>query len=64
MDHLTPGYRASRLRRHQRAYTARTLAWATIGAACALLAVLCARVAPDGLVLAGLLAGLLYGATR
>ena len=64
MDHLTPGYREHRLRRSQSPHTARTLVWATIGALLGLGAVLCARVAPDGLVLAGLVAGLLFGATR
>lgn len=64
MDHLVPGYREHRLRHPHRAYTARILAWATLGATCGLVAVLCALVAPDGLVLAGLLAGLLFGATR
>lgn len=64
MDHLTPGYREHRLTHPQRAYTARILVWATIGASAGLLAVGVALVAPDGLVLFGLLAGLLFGATR
>lgn len=64
MDHLTPGYREHRLTHPQRAYTARILVWATLGAVTGLLAVLCAQVAPDALVLGGLLAGILFGATR
>lgn len=64
MDHLTPGYRRTRLQRREQPFLLRTLAWATIGATAGLVAVLCALVAPDGLVLAGLLAGLLFGATR
>lgn len=51
-------------RRRQRPRVLRTLAWATIGATAGLVAVLCALVAPDSLVLTGLIAGLLFGATR
>ena len=64
MDHLTPGYREARLSRPLRPHTLRVLAWATIGALGGLTAVLCALVAPDGLVLTGLIAGALFGATR
>lgn len=51
-------------RRPVRRPVLRVLAWATIGAMGGLTAVLCALVAPDGLVLFGLLAGLMFGATR
>lgn len=39
MDHIVPGYREHRLRHPQRAYTARILAWATLGAVTGLLLV-------------------------
>lgn len=62
MDHLTPGYRASRL--HRKAHTARVLVWALLGTCTSLLLVLCALVAPEGLVIAGLLGGIMIGASR
>lgn len=80
MDHLTPYYRSSRLarshhraeadsfllaaQRRRRPQVLRTLAWATLGATAGLLLVGMALVAPDGLVLFGLLAGILFGASR
>ena len=62
MDHLTPGYREHRL--SQRPHTARVLVWGLLGVLCALGLVWCAHSAPDALILAGLLAGLMFGATR
>lgn len=64
MDHLTPGYREHRLRHAQRAHTARVLAWAILGTSVGLLAVLCALVAPEAIVIAGLLGGIMFGASR
>lgn len=64
MDHLTPGYREHRLRRHHKPHTGRVLVWGLLGFLGALAALWAAQVAPDGLLLAGLLAGLMFGATR
>jgi hypothetical protein len=64
MDHLTPGYRQTRLSRPLRPQVLRTLAWGTLGTSAGLVAILCALVAPSALVFAGLLGGLMFGATR
>lgn len=64
MDHLTPGYRETRLRRRHEAHTARVLVWALLGALASLTLVWAAHTAPDALLIAGTIAALLYGATR
>lgn len=62
LDHIDAGARSRRLSRRRN--NRQALIGATLGFLVALAAVVAVRVAPDAVILGGLFAGMLYGASR